>query len=46
GCLKWSANGQHSGSSGYGYRLESIEIMTVPKDTPFDTSGVSFLISP
>ncbi|AFA49314.1 S8 family serine peptidase [Acetobacterium woodii] len=46
GWLGWAKAGDDSGTSGYGYRLEGIEIMVVPKNTPFDSSGNAFIVNP
>ncbi|PKM48757.1 MAG: hypothetical protein CVV01_01850, partial [Firmicutes bacterium HGW-Firmicutes-6] len=33
GWLDWAKNGDSAGTEGFGYRLEAIKIMVVPKDT-------------
>ena len=43
GWLGWARNGESAGTSGYGYRIEAIEIKLVPKYTYFDTGGVAYL---
>ena len=44
GWLGWARNGESSGTQGYGYRLEAIEIKLVKKATTFNEYGkvVSF----
>ncbi|MCG2730948.1 MAG: S8 family serine peptidase, partial [Acetobacterium sp.] len=43
GWLGWAQKNEDSGSAGFGYRLEGIEIMVLEKGTPFDTSGDAYI---
>lgn len=43
GWLGWAQNNEYSGSAGFSYRLEGIEIIILEKGTPFDTSGDSYI---